>query len=445
MKKTIVVLCIALCCVAVRGNAASVGTYGPVQAQETLYRIALQYRQPGVTVAQLMMAIFEANPDAFVRNNINRLKVGATLSIPDAETIKEISPRAAYQEATTQIDTYEEEVLEVRVQRGEVEPLGESTRDPDLVVSTGAAVSEASVAQVEEMKEGLAADEEVAAGVLPEPKPTQRRRQEQERPLFRYSYDISFVDDDNIRLAQNDVDIRSDYILSGTVKAKAGISLDSFSILNVGGSATYNKFDTFDTLDNYEIEANVRYRFALSSGFTSPIYSVGARIGGQEFDTEMRDATFVQVSGDLNRWITNTINMTTGINFNFRESKSDVFDTEDARVFLNFDTNFTDTDLIYTTLTYITGDTVSSATPTVGIINVADAIEPDDAFGGFDANQFAYRLEADTLVFTLGYNRILTKDLSLDFSARYVESEAKDDDEIMYDRTILRVSLLGRF
>ena len=437
----------ALCCVAVRGNAASAGSYGPIAANETLYRIALKYRQPGITMSQLMMSIFEANPDAFVKGNINRLKIGATLDIPDAATAASISPQAAYKDATEQIETYEAEVLDLRVQRGEVEPLGQQPREPDLVTGAplAAAISEPDPAQVEEMKQGLAAETQVAAGALPEPKPTAARRQQKSDPLFRYSYDIAFVDDDNIRLAQNEEDIRGDRILSATVRAKGGQSLDSFSIFNYGASATYNKFDTFETLDNFEIEANMRYRFALSSGFTSPIYTLGARLGGQEFDSEMRDATFLQLSADLNKWITNTINMTTGVDFNARESKSDVFDTQDARLFINFDTNFSSTDLVYTTLTYITGDTVSSATPTLGIINVADAIEPDDAFGGFAANQFAYRLKADTIVVTLGYNRILTRDLSVDLSARYVESEAKDDSDIMYDRTILRASLLGRF
>jgi hypothetical protein len=189
----------------------------------------------------------------------------------------------------------------------------------------------------------------------------------------------------------------------------------------------------------------VRYRFALTSSFTSPIYSLGARIGGREFDTEMRDASFVALSANLSKWITNTINMTTGVGLNAQESKSEVFDTSEARIFINLDTNFSKNDLVYTTLTYITGDTVSSATPSLGIINVAEAIEADDAFGGIEANQFAYRLKADTVVLTLGYNRIFTPDLSFDVSARFVESEAQDDGDITYERTIFRASLLGRF
>ncbi len=281
---------------------------------------------------------------------------------------------------------------------------------------------------------------------MPEPKAAQRARKASSAgSVFRYSYDISLADDDNVRLAQEDDDIRGDFILSTKINARGGKSLDSFSILNYGASASYNKFETFDTLDNFEFEFNTRYRFALSSGFTSPIYSLRAKIGGREFDTEMRDATFVGLSADLNKWLTNTLNMTAGIDYNAQESKSEVFDTQEWRVFFNLDTNFSKTDLVYTTFTYITGDTVSSSTPSLGVINAADAIEADDAFGGIEANQFAYRIDADTYVYTLGYNRILTQDLSIDLSARYVDSKASYDSSIAYERTIFTVSLLGRF
>jgi len=419
MKKVILGICIALCCVAVRGNAANAGSYGPVQAGETLYRIALKYRQQSVTMSQMMMSIFEANPDAFLRENINRLKIGETLDIPALETVApRINPDEAYREVTAQIETYELEVRPLQAEGGELVVLEPAEPEPAAGAAMAAAISEPSQAQIDEIKVELAADELQSAQqvALPEPKPARGKRKSSSKdPVFRYSYDISLIDDDNIRLAQEDEDIRSDRSLSATIRAKGGTSLDSFSILNYGGSASYNKMDTFETLDNYEIEVNTRYRFALSSGFTSPIYS------------------------------TDTINMTTGVGYNAQESRSEVFDTSDARIFVNFDTNFSQADLVYTTFTYISGDTVSSASPSLGIINVADAIEPDDAFGGFATNQFAYRLKANTAVITLGYNRILTRDLSMDLSARFVDSEARDDDSITYQRTILRASLLGRF
>ncbi len=446
MKKSILVLCIIACSIA--GGTASAQTaaqtYGPVQPNESLYRIALKFRQPGISVSQLMMSIFEANPDAFDAGNINRLKVGASLKIPERSTIAATNLRQAHRKATSHIESYEQEIRATKVEKGELAPLAQLPRDPELIPEV---VPIAQASQIESVKQELEAEQQLLpGGALPEPKAaTQRRRQKPKAPPLRYSYDVAVVNDDNVRLAQADDDIRDDLILSGTLKATGGRPLDSFSIWNYGASLTYEAFDTFDELNHYDFEVNTRYRFALASGFTSPIYTLGAKIGGMEFDSEMRDSTVLTLSADLNKWITNTINMTAGLGLKKRESVSEVYDLDEARLFVNFDINFSKTDLVYTTLTFVTGDIASSATPTIGIINVSDAIEPDDAFGGIDANQFAYRIEADTWVVTLGYNRIISPDLSFDISARFVDSTAVDDDDIGYERTIVRASLLGRF
>jgi pilus assembly protein FimV len=62
-------------------------TYGPVRQGETLWRIAERRRSPGVSAEQAMMAILKANPDAFIGGNINRLKAGARLRLPDSQQI----------------------------------------------------------------------------------------------------------------------------------------------------------------------------------------------------------------------------------------------------------------------------------------------------------------------------------------------------------------------
>ena len=57
--------------------------YGPVQRGETLWAIA-QRTRPGENVAmqQMMQAIFQANPRAFMRSNMDALMAGVTLQIP---------------------------------------------------------------------------------------------------------------------------------------------------------------------------------------------------------------------------------------------------------------------------------------------------------------------------------------------------------------------------
>ena len=56
-----------------------------VQPGATLGRIAQPSRRAGVTVDQMIVAIFRANPDAFIRNNLNRVRAGSVLTIPSAE------------------------------------------------------------------------------------------------------------------------------------------------------------------------------------------------------------------------------------------------------------------------------------------------------------------------------------------------------------------------
>jgi pilus assembly protein FimV len=50
---------------------------------------------PGVSLDQMLQALLRANPDAFVDNNVNRLKTGAQLTVPTAEEAQSIDPAQA--------------------------------------------------------------------------------------------------------------------------------------------------------------------------------------------------------------------------------------------------------------------------------------------------------------------------------------------------------------
>ena len=74
---------------ATRTMPASGGTrYGPVRESETLWSIASRLRPDrSVSVQRMMLAIVEANPDAFVIGNVNGLHAGVMLRIPDRDEI----------------------------------------------------------------------------------------------------------------------------------------------------------------------------------------------------------------------------------------------------------------------------------------------------------------------------------------------------------------------
>ena len=70
--------------------------YGPTSSNDTLWGIAAKVRpDSSVTMQQAMVTIFEANPDAFMRGNINNLKRGAEIKVPDSETFNQVSQRDA--------------------------------------------------------------------------------------------------------------------------------------------------------------------------------------------------------------------------------------------------------------------------------------------------------------------------------------------------------------
>lgn len=82
---------------------AGVDVIGPVKANQTLWEIAAQVRpDSSVSVQQTMLAIQRLNPDAFINNNINLLKRGQILRVPDASQIKEFTRQEAVRSVAQQ-------------------------------------------------------------------------------------------------------------------------------------------------------------------------------------------------------------------------------------------------------------------------------------------------------------------------------------------------------
>lgn len=76
-----------------RSKAAEIsGDQYQVRANDTLWEIAEGVRgSSGASVHQAMMALYEANPDAFINGNINLLRRGQVLRIPAGDEMKSLS------------------------------------------------------------------------------------------------------------------------------------------------------------------------------------------------------------------------------------------------------------------------------------------------------------------------------------------------------------------
>jgi pilus assembly protein FimV len=79
---------------AAQGSAGG-DTY-PVKRGDTLAAIAGQVKPEGVSLDQMLVALQRANPNAFAGNNINRLRTGQILAVPNAETARSVSNNEAH-------------------------------------------------------------------------------------------------------------------------------------------------------------------------------------------------------------------------------------------------------------------------------------------------------------------------------------------------------------
>ena len=82
------------------------GSYGPIRRAETLWAIAEQYRPEGITMNQMLVAIYSANLHAF-GGNMNTLYQDVTLRIPQLAELGGVSSVAATQEALRQTALWE--------------------------------------------------------------------------------------------------------------------------------------------------------------------------------------------------------------------------------------------------------------------------------------------------------------------------------------------------
>lgn len=78
-----------------RKKAESAGATHVVKEGETLRRIAAETQHEGVSLEQMLVGLFQNNPDAFIGNNINRLKAGAILGIPEKSAVEAVSQEQA--------------------------------------------------------------------------------------------------------------------------------------------------------------------------------------------------------------------------------------------------------------------------------------------------------------------------------------------------------------
>lgn len=114
--------------------------FGPTERNNTLWSIANSVRpDDSVSVYQMMMALLKNNPEAFYNNNVNGLKAGYVLRVPEKSVVAAVNEAEAVREAARQDEIWQ------RIRRGGV---ASSANDQGLQSVMGQAPADRGVGNV---------------------------------------------------------------------------------------------------------------------------------------------------------------------------------------------------------------------------------------------------------------------------------------------------------
>ena len=137
--------------------------YGIIKAGDNLWNIAEKLRQgdESVSVHQVMMALLQNNPNAFIDNNVHRLKVGHVLRIDDPSALNAMSRKEAantYVEQTGAWNNYRQQAAEA----AGIQPImaGEDVAAKDMEIAETSGELTLSSPEGESLTAGGGADEE---------------------------------------------------------------------------------------------------------------------------------------------------------------------------------------------------------------------------------------------------------------------------------------------
>ena len=143
-----------------------VSEYGPVSRSDTLWKIAEKVNPYNdVSVEQVMMALYEANPKAFYKDNVNALSAGARLKVPERDVILKLSRKQASTEFSRQTQVWNGQVS---AKREPEKVVAEETLDTQLKLL---APTQADVAEHETVVSG-----EQDSTAVPTPVPSESEK-----------------------------------------------------------------------------------------------------------------------------------------------------------------------------------------------------------------------------------------------------------------------------
>lgn len=262
----------------------------------------------------------------------------------------------------------------------------------------------------------------------------------------RFGADVELARDDNVSRGVVDADRKSDTLLSVGGSATRSVLLGPRSGVVFQGGARYTHFADLGDLSNLALSGRAAYRFQPVVGFSNPWLELAGELQWLAHnDSDIRDGAIVSGTASIGSHVTDRIRLSGGLGLERRSGgEGEVYDLSTNRLFGTVDYRMGLRSTLYARIARVSGDhAFAAADPlAVGWLQpISEASAGDPALGaGFNA----YRVQAKTLLYDLGFNYPLAGNQALDFSVTHFTAET-DYDSREYDGTQLRVAYLYRF
>jgi len=260
--------------------------------------------------------------------------------------------------------------------------------------------------------------------------------------------DLRFVNDSNPAKAEFDRDIEETNALSARLSANlaGGPLADTDQVArgwSLDAAAGYDQDLDIEGLGESVYRLSIGGFHESKTRALAPFYRLGLGASWIDSETDIRDGPAIDLSASVNLQPTAFFDATLGIGVESRQAETDVFDTTKARGFVTANFSPVPRLVLRTGFRVVVGDEVSTATPTLAIVNSASAIEPDPAFDDSAGDRFAYLIEATSMILEAGIGYELTAAIETNLLYRQVSTKAEGG--IAYDRSLLELTTSFNF
>ncbi|HUS23611.1 MAG TPA: hypothetical protein VM369_01580 [Candidatus Binatia bacterium] len=249
--------------------------------------------------------------------------------------------------------------------------------------------------------------------------------------------------DSNLGNAGHAQDVRDSPFGAAALQAEWTQDAGAYAALALRARADGESYARLHTLDNLKGSLQLRGLLRPGGGFFVPTLSAWGSAARWEFNSAMRDGYEYRAGAALLEQVTTAIRLRLNAGWSRRDSESRVFDLHGGSVGAALDWSLAPRVSVFGGWQWYRGDVVSTGKASYPSVSSSQAVEADDAFGGFGAGQFAYRLRGHAQLATAGFNVALARNLSLDVQQLYADSRAGADEH--YVRSTCSASLLLRF